>query len=98
MSSFSSGLFSPIIPPVLDLSKLEKSEDPAPVPTPVLYTTHCAKCEKLKQKLDEKGIRYIENTDVNQMLQLGIQSAPALKVQDKILVFHEAITWVKKAA
>lgn len=61
-----------------------------------LYTTHCPKCNVLKHKLDEAGISYIENENVEEMLALGMKSAPALKVEETVLKFTEAIKWLEE--
>lgn len=60
----------------------------------VFYSTGCPKCKILKKKLDSKGVEYEENHSVEEMLGEGLKSAPALKVDDKILLFKEAIEWV----
>lgn len=60
----------------------------------ILYTTHCPRCNVLKAKLDKKRISYNENNSVDEMLALGIQSAPALKVDKDLMDFSSAIKWV----
>lgn len=62
----------------------------------ILYSTGCPKCEVLKKKLAEKGIQYTENNSVDEMLKLGIEAVPVLKVNDRLLDFKEAIDWVNK--
>ena len=62
-----------------------------------LYTTHCPRCGVLESKLKAKGIEYEEITDTNEMLAMGIQSVPRLKVDDQPLKdFKEAVEWVNK--
>lgn len=61
-----------------------------------LYSTNCPRCNILKTKLDNKGIEYTEENSVDKMLALGIESAPVLEVDNKILDFFEAIKWVGK--
>ena len=58
------------------------------------YSTHCPKCKVLEIKLKQKNINYTENDNVEEMLSLGIQSAPALSVDDKIYLFTDAVKWV----
>lgn len=58
------------------------------------YSTHCPKCKVLEMKLKQKNINYTENDNVEEMLSLGIQSAPALSVDNKIYLFTDAIKWV----
>lgn len=60
----------------------------------IFYSTHCPKCKVLKQKLDTKRIEYTENNSIEDMLALGIQTAPALSVDGKIMDFAPAIRWV----
>jgi glutaredoxin len=60
----------------------------------VLYTTHCPKCIVLENKLNEKNIEYIENNDVDEMLNKGWRSAPVLEVDGTGLMFKEAVDWV----
>ncbi len=60
------------------------------------YTTHCAKCKILKQKLDEKGIEYDICDDVNIMLSEGIRSAPVLEVDGEIMNYLNAVNWLKE--
>lgn len=60
----------------------------------VLYSTGCPKCEVLKKKLAAKGINYTENSSVDEMLALGITQVPVLKIDDKLMSFAEANSWV----
>lgn len=60
----------------------------------ILYSTHCPRCKVLEMKLQKKNISYTENDSVEEMMEMGIQSAPALKVDDKVYLFGEAVKWV----
>lgn len=60
----------------------------------VLYTTHCPKCRVLETKLKAKNISYIEITDVEKMLELGLKSAPHLKANGKMMDFVEANAYI----
>lgn len=62
----------------------------------ILYSTGCPKCEVLKKKLAEKGVQYTENNSVDEMLTLGIEAVPVLKVNDRLLDFKGAVDWVNK--
>lgn len=62
------------------------------------YTTHCPKCAVLKSKLDKAGIEYEENSNVDEMIALGLKGAPALGVEGEILDFGAAVKWVKEAS
>lgn len=60
----------------------------------VLYSTHCPRCTVLEKKLEAKGIKFEVETSVDDMLSLGITQVPMLRVDDKLLNFAEANTWV----
>ena len=60
----------------------------------VLYSTHCPRCTVLEKKLQAKGIKFEIETSVDDMLALGITQVPMLRVDDKLLNFAEANTWV----
>lgn len=62
----------------------------------ILYSTGCPKCRVLKTKLDKKNINYIENNDVEEMLELGFDLLPVLKVDNDIMSFTEANDWINK--
>lgn len=62
----------------------------------VLYSTGCPKCAVLEQKMKEQGIEFTTVTDVEEMLKIGLKSAPYLKVGDKMLGFVDAVKWVIK--
>ncbi len=59
-----------------------------------LYTNGCPKCKVIKSKLEAKNIPFTENTNVEELISLGIQSLPVLKVGDEFLNFVNANTWV----
>lgn len=59
-----------------------------------LYTTHCPKCKVIEKKLAQKGIKYTEVTDKDEMINRGFKSAPVLEVDDKILNFGDANRWI----
>lgn len=60
----------------------------------VLYSTGCPICKILEKKLNEKGIDYKINTDVDYMLTLGITSVPILEVNGNLLKAKEAMEWI----
>ena len=60
----------------------------------VLYSTHCPRCTGVEKKLEAKGIQFEVETSVDDMLALGITQVPMLRVDDKLLNFAEANTWV----
>ena len=63
----------------------------------ILYTTHCPRCEVLKKKLEQSNIAFVEETDLNKMLDLNIKAAPMLQLEgDKTLLdFSAALKWLK---
>lgn len=62
----------------------------------VLYTVGCPQCNALERKLDEKGITYERNIDVEEMMNLGFEHAPILKVGEEFMGFSTAIKWIKE--
>lgn len=62
----------------------------------VLYSTHCPRCSVLEKKLSQLGIRYELNTNVEEMIALGMKSAPMLSVDGKLLDFTAANEWLNK--
>lgn len=59
-----------------------------------LYSTHCPRCKVLVAKLNQKNVKFEEITDINTMEKLGIMSVPMLLVDDKLMDFKEAVTWI----
>lgn len=61
-----------------------------------LYTTHCPRCNVLEKKLDSKGINYqkIDDFDINEMVKKGFKTAPILEVDNKYMVYTDAVKWV----
>ena len=63
----------------------------------VVYSTNCPRCKILETKLNQKGITYEVCTDVDEMIALGLSSAPGLKIEDgPIMGFSEAVKWVNE--
>lgn len=60
----------------------------------VLYTIDCPACKVLESKLQSKGIEYEKNTSEQAIKDLGFTTAPLLQVDDKILVFAEAVKYL----
>lgn len=61
-----------------------------------IYTTNtCPKCKILKKKLSDKNISFLEEQDVNKMIELDIMSVPKLQIDNGSLMdFEEAVQWV----
>lgn len=62
----------------------------------ILYSTGCPQCNVLTKKLEAKGIQYVKNDSVDDMLKLGINTVPVLAVDNKLLEFAEAVQWVNE--
>ena len=60
----------------------------------ILYSTKCPRCLIIEKKLKEKGIQYEENNDTQAMIDKGLEMAPALEVDGKIMDFKEAVNWI----
>lgn len=57
----------------------------------VLYSTGCPSCRTLKQKLDDKSIKYTEKNSVDEMIALGIARVPVLQVNGKMYEYNAAL-------
>ena len=62
----------------------------------VLYSNGCPRCKILKKKLDDKGITYVENNSVDEMLELGFTSVPMLDVGGEVLDYGSAVKWINE--
>lgn len=63
---------------------------------PTLYSTHCPKCQILERKMAKKGIEYTEVNDIQQMLDMGLQSVPWLEVDGQMMDFEQANKWINE--
>lgn len=63
---------------------------------PTLFSTGCPKCTILKKKLSQKGIEYTEVNDIQQMLDMGLQSVPWLEVDGQMMDFEQANKWINE--
>lgn len=57
----------------------------------VLFSNGCPRCKILKQKLDDKQIKYIISDDFDEVMDQGLQTAPVLKVNNKYYQFGDAV-------
>nr|DAG55795.1 MAG TPA: hypothetical protein [Caudoviricetes sp.] len=46
--------------------------------------------------MEQKGIEYTVEDDVNKMLELGIEEVPMLKIQGKLMNYDEALRYIKE--
>ena len=60
----------------------------------ILFSNGCPRCKVLKQKLDDKQIKYTINEDFDELIENGLQTAPVLKVDDNYYQFGEAIKFI----
>lgn len=59
-----------------------------------LYSTDCPKCKVLEKKLDDSGVAYETEKDIDIMLEKGFVSAPMLEVDGVVMSFKEGIEWI----
>lgn len=62
----------------------------------ILYTTNCPRCRVLEQKMNNKNIKYDKITDVDLMTQKGFMTAPMLEVDEEVMDFVTANTWINE--
>lgn len=65
----------------------------------IVYTSNppCPKCKVLKKKFDDAGIEYDVFDKVEEMIGMGIENVPMIKVGDsELLGFSQAIKWVNE--
>lgn len=62
----------------------------------VLYSTGCPQCNVLKKMLDSKGVSYVVNTNVEDMMRLGLTSVPYLSVDGELFDCAESMAWVNE--
>lgn len=62
----------------------------------VFYTVGCPRCAVLEKKLREAGVDYEIFSDVDKMLEMGMDDMPVLEVNKKRMSFSEAVKWVKE--
>lgn len=63
----------------------------------VLYSTNCPRCIVLEKKLADKNVNYtlVSGDDaINAITEKGFMTAPMLTVDDKDMMYKEAIDWV----
>ena len=61
----------------------------------VLYSTNCPRCSVLEKKLTQLGVKYRLNTNVEEMIALGMTQAPMLSVEGELLDYKAANEWLK---
>ena len=64
----------------------------------ILYSTGCPRCNVLVKKLNENGIGFEEENDVDTILNMGIKSVPVLSVDGKLMDFMSAVAWLNDSS
>lgn len=64
----------------------------------VLYSTGCLMCDLLKTELEKANIEYVICSDIDTMINMGLNELPVLEVNGKLMNNNEAIDWIKKGA
>lgn len=62
----------------------------------VLYSTGCPQCNVLKKKLDDAGVQYEVENDVEVMLDKGFSAAPMLEVDGEAMNLRKAFAWLNE--
>lgn len=60
----------------------------------ILYSNNCPRCKILEKELNENGIKYVKNENVEEMVKLGIEMVPVLCVSGELMNFTEATKWI----
>lgn len=64
---------------------------------PILYHQEgCGMCRAVEMMLKRKGIQYESFTDLDRMIEMGIQSTPTLEVGGRRYVKKECLDWINK--
>ena len=62
----------------------------------VLYSTGCVNCQDLEELLTDAGYKFTKVTDTSEMLQLGFETVPMLKIAPiTYLNYQEALDWLE---
>lgn len=65
----------------------------------VVYTLPgCSYCATLKNTLKMQNIDFEVNENRDEMVSLGFQRVPQLKIGDKIMNYEQAMEWVRSGA
>lgn len=62
----------------------------------ILFSSGCPKCKVLKQKLDDKQIKYEVSEDFDELMRQNLQTVPVLKVNGEYYQFGEAVKVVNE--
>lgn len=62
----------------------------------ILFSSDCPKCKVLKQKLDNKKIKYEVSKDFDELILQNLQTVPVLKINGEYYQFSEAVKVVNE--
>ena len=62
----------------------------------ILYSINCPKCQALKDQLNKKGISFVENTNIPEMMDAGVKQIPTLSVDGVLLDYAGAFLWISQ--
>lgn len=62
----------------------------------ILYSTNCPMCKMLEALLKQKKIDFVINSNEDEMIRLGFQSAPMLDVDGAVMNCREAMAWANE--
>ena len=60
----------------------------------ILYSTGCPKCRVLETKLSQKHIPFTIVDDMDELISIGLQTVPILKVENTLYQFKDANDWI----
>ena len=61
-----------------------------------LYSTGCPKCRVIETKLEQKGIEYQINNNIDILVEKGFISVPVLDVDGDFMDFTKANKWINE--
>lgn len=63
----------------------------------ILYSNGCPRCAVLKSALDNLGVDYEVNGDMERVRELGFTTIPVLAVDGETMTFNKAMKWCNTA-
>ena len=61
-----------------------------------LYSTGCPKCRVIETKLEQKGIEYQVDNNIDILVEKGFISVPVLDVDGEFMDFTKANKWINE--
>jgi glutaredoxin len=56
-----------------------------------VYSTGCPRCKVLEAKLKQKGINFIVENDIDEIMKKGFRTAPVLEYNGEYYTFENAL-------